>query len=138
MICRLFVFLSICPYPEAETLHLKANFSWVNFFTSLIFLIQTANIIGESCLVCWQKTDLLVLRRVGLCVRQNLMCRLWGCLKLVLKSVRWIKIKIQKRWLLGRLNKCSFVLSFIYVLCCRSFLLCRSLGLQVTVCNYKQ
>jgi hypothetical protein len=53
-------------------------------------------------LVRWQKMALLVLRRVGLCVGQNQMCHLCGWLKLFLKNVRWEKIKIQKRWLLGR------------------------------------
>ena len=52
---------------------------------------------------------LLVLRRVGLCVGQNQMCHLCGWLKLFLKNVRWEKIKIQKRWLLGRLSDGSFV-----------------------------
>ena len=75
---------------------------------------------------------LLVLRRVGLCVGQNQMCHLCGWLKLFLKNVRWKKIKIQKRWLLGRLSDGSFVLS-LYVYFCRSFLLCRLLGLQVTL-----
>jgi hypothetical protein len=42
------------------------------------------------------------------------------------------KIKIQKRRLLGRLSDGSFVPSF-YVYFCRSFLLRRLLGLQVTV-----
>jgi hypothetical protein len=51
--------------------------------------------------------------------------------------VRWEKIKIQKRWLLGRLSDDSFVPS-LYVYFCRSFLLCRLLGLQVTVCSYKK
>jgi hypothetical protein len=74
---------------------------------------------------------LLVLRRVGLCVGQNQMCHLCCWLKLFLKNVRWEKIKIQKRWLLGRLSECSFVPS-LYVYFCRSFLLCRFLGLQVT------
>ena len=71
------------------------------------------------------------MRRVGLCVGQNQMCHLCGWLKLFLKNVRWEKIKIQKRWLLGRLSDGSFVPS-LYVLFCRSFLLCRLLGLQVT------
>ena len=79
----------------------------------------------------WQKMALLVLRRVGLCVGQNQMCHLCGWLKLFLKNVRWEKIKIQKRWLLGRLSDGSFVQS-LYVYFCRSFLLCRLLGLQVT------
>jgi hypothetical protein len=70
--------------------------------------------------------------RVGLCVGQNQMCHLCGWLKLFLKNVRWEKIKIQKRWLLGRLSVGSFVPS-LYVYFCRSFLLCRLLGLQVTV-----
>ena len=74
---------------------------------------------------------LLVLRRVGLCVGQNQMCHLCGWLKLFLKNVRWEKIKIQKRWLLGRLSDVSFVPS-LYVYFCRSFLQCRLLGLQVT------
>ena len=80
----------------------------------------------------WQKMVLLVLRRVGLCVGQNQMCHLCGRLKLFLKNVRWEKIKIQKRWLLGRLSDGSLVL-LLYVYFCRSFLLCRLLGLQVTV-----
>jgi hypothetical protein len=74
---------------------------------------------------------LLVLRRVGLWVGQNQMCHLCGWLKLFLKNVRWEKIKIQKRWLLGRLSDGSFVQS-LYIYFCRSFLLCRLLGLQVT------
>ena len=81
-----------------------------------------------------QKMALLVLRRVGLCVGQNQMCHLCGWLKLFLKNVRWKKIKIQKRWLLGRLSDGSFVPS-LYVYFCRSFLLCRLLGLQVTGCS---
>jgi hypothetical protein len=52
-------------------------------------------------------------------------------LKLFLKNVRWGKIKIQQRWLLGRLSDGSFVHS-LYVYFCRSFLQCRLLGLQVT------
>jgi hypothetical protein len=52
--------------------------------------------------------------------------------KIVLKNVRWKKIKIQKRWLLGRLSDGSFV-PLLYVYFCRSFLLCRLLGLQVTL-----
>ena len=51
------------------------------------------------------------------------MCHLCGWLKLFLKNVRWKKIKIQKRWLLGRLSDGSFVQS-LYVYFCRSFLLC--------------
>jgi hypothetical protein len=78
---------------------------------------------------------LLVLRRVGLCVGQNQMCHLCCWLKLLLKNVRWEKIKIQKRWLLGRLSDGSFVPLF-YVYFCRSILLCRLLGLQVTFCSY--
>ena len=74
----------------------------------------------------------LVLRSVGLCFGQNQMCHLCGWLKLFLKNVRWEKIKIQKRWLLGRLSVGSFVLSLCHVYFCRSFLLCRLLGLQVT------
>jgi hypothetical protein len=74
---------------------------------------------------------LLVLRRVGLCVGQNQMCHLCSWLKLFLKNVRWGKIKIQQRWLLGRLSDGSFVHS-LYVYFCRSFLQCRLLGLQVT------
>ena len=75
---------------------------------------------------------LLVLRSVGLCFGQNQMCHLCGWLKLFLKNVRWEKIKIQKRWLLGLLSDGSFVQSLVYVLFCRSFLHCRLLGLQVT------
>ena len=52
-------------------------------------------------------------------------------------NVRWEKIKIQKPWLLGRLSDSSFVPSF-YIYFCRSFLLCRLLGLQVTVFSYTQ
>ena len=74
---------------------------------------------------------LLVLRRVGLCFGQNQMCHLCGWLKLFLKNVRWEKIKIQKRWLWGRLSVGSFV-PLLYVYFCCSFLLCRLLGLQVT------
>jgi hypothetical protein len=58
--------------------------------------------------------------------------------KIVFKKVRWGKIKIQKRWLLGRLSDGSFVLSLVYIYFCRSLLLCRSLGLQVTVRRYKK
>ena len=83
----------------------------------------------------WQKMVLLVLRRVGLCVGQNQMCHLCGRLKLFLKNVRWEKIKIQKRWLLGRLSDGSLVL-LLYVYFCRSFLLCRLLGLQVTAGSF--
>jgi hypothetical protein len=79
-----------------------------------------------------KKMALLVLRRVGLCIGQNQMCHLCGWLKLFLKNVRWEKIKKQKRWILGRLSDGSFVQSLVYVLFCRSFLLCRLLGLQVT------
>jgi hypothetical protein len=43
------------------------------------------------------------------------------------------KIKIQRLWLLGRLSDGSFVQSLVYVCFCRSFLLCRLLGLQVTL-----
>lgn len=75
---------------------------------------------------------LLILRRVGLCVGQNQMCHLCGWLKLFLKDLRWGKIKIQKLWLLGRLSVGSFV-PLRYVYFCRSFLLCRLLGLQVTL-----
>ena len=60
------------------------------------------------------------------------MCHLRGWLKLFLKNVRWEKIKIQKRWLLGRLSDGSYVPS-LYVYFCRSYLMCRLLGLQVTV-----
>jgi hypothetical protein len=56
----------------------------------------------------------------ALCVGQNQMCHLCGWLKLFLKNVRWGKIKIQKRWLLGRLSDGSFV-PLLYVLLCRSF-----------------
>jgi hypothetical protein len=55
--------------------------------------------------------------------------------KIVFKNVRWEKIKIQKRWLLGRLSDGSFVQS-LYVYFCRSFLFCRLLGLLVT-CLYR-
>ena len=66
---------------------------------------------------------LLVLRSVGLCVGQNQMWHLYGWLKLFLKNVRWQKIKIQQRWLLGRLSECSLFLSPFYISFCRSFLL---------------
>ena len=72
---------------------------------------------------------------VGSCVAKNQMYHLCGWLKLFLKNVRWEKIKIQKRWLLGRLSDSSFVPS-LYVYFCRSFLLCRLLGLQVTFCGF--
>jgi len=53
----------------------------------------------------------------------------------VLKNVRWEKIKIQKRWLwVG----CLMVLPLLYVYYCRSFLLCRLLGLQVTFWGFAQ
>jgi hypothetical protein len=71
---------------------------------------------------------LLVLRKVGLCFGQNQMCHLCGWLKLFFKNVRSEKIKIQKRWLLGRLYDGSFVQS-LYVYFCCSFLLCRLLGM---------
>src|SRR5690554_1036224 len=60
------------------------------------------------------------------------MCHLCGWLKLYLKNVRWAKIKIQKRWLWSRLSDGSLFLSLFSVSFCRSFLLCRLLGLQVT------
>jgi hypothetical protein len=85
---------------------------------------------NNSCSLV-KKMALLVLRRVGLCVGQNQMCNLCGWLKLFLKNVRLEKIKIQKRWLLGRLSVGSFV-PLLYVYFCRSFLLCRLLGLQLT------
>ncbi len=76
---------------------------------------------------------LLLLPKGRLCVSgQKQMCHLCGWLKLFLKNVRWGKIKIQKRWLSGRLSDCSFVQS-LYVYFCLSFLLCRFLGLQVTI-----
>jgi hypothetical protein len=56
------------------------------------------------------------------------MCHLCGWLKLFIDNVRLEKIKIQKRWLLGRLSDGSFVQS-LYVYFCLSFLLCRFLGL---------
>ena len=74
---------------------------------------------------------LLVLRRVGLCVGQNQMCHLCGGKKLFLKNVRWGKIKIQKRRPLVRLSDGSFV-PLLYVYFCRSYLLCRLLGLPLT------
>jgi len=60
------------------------------------------------------------------------MCHMCGWIKLVLKNVRWAKIKIQKRWHLGRLSDGSIVQSLVHVYFCRSFLQCRLLGLQVT------
>ena len=84
-----------------------------------------------NIIVRWQKMALLVLGRVGLCIGQNQMCHLCGWLKLFLKNVQWKKIKIKKRWLLGRLSVGSFV-PLLYVYFCCSFLLCRLLGLQVT------
>ena len=56
--------------------------------------------------------------------------------KIVLKKCAVEKIKIQKRWLLGRLSDGSFV-PLLYVYYCRSFLLCSFLGLQVTVGGMK-
>ncbi|MBK6989053.1 MAG: hypothetical protein IPH33_12980 [Bacteroidetes bacterium] len=44
----------------------------------------------------------------------NQMCHLCGWLKLFLKNVWWKKIKIQKRWLSGRLSDGSFVQSLVY------------------------
>ena len=38
--------------------------------------------------------------------------------------MRWEKIKIQKRWLLGRLSECSLFLSFFSVSLFLSFVLC--------------
>ena len=74
---------------------------------------------------------LLILPKGRLCVSgQKQMCHLCVWKKLFLKNLRWKKIKIQKRWLLGRLSDGSFVPS-LYVYFCRSFLLCRLLGLQV-------
>jgi hypothetical protein len=52
---------------------------------------------------------------------QNQMCAMCVGLKLFLKNVRWKKIKIQKRWLSGRLSDGSFLQSLVYVLFCRSF-----------------
>ena len=60
----------------------------------------------------WQKMALLVLRSVGSWVGQNQMCHLCGWLKLFLKNVRWKKIKIQKRWLFGRLSDGYIDLNF--------------------------
>jgi hypothetical protein len=79
--------------------------------------------LNVNIIVGWQKMALLVLRRVGLCVGQNQMCHLCVWLKLFLKNVRWKKIKIQKRWLLGRLSDNSLFLSLFSVSFCRSFLL---------------
>ena len=81
--------------------------------------------------------------RVSACeveVKPNVLPTAFGMrlAKIVFKKVRWEKIKIQKRWLLGWLSDDSFVLSFVYVLLCRSFLLCSYLGLQVTFCSYKK
>ena len=86
--------------------------------------------VGKKWLFCFS-------RKVGLCVGQNQMCHLCGWLKLFLKNVWWKKIKIQKRWLLGRLSDGSFVQS-LYVYFCRSFLLCRLLGLHITCIYPKQ
>jgi len=66
---------------------------------------------------------LLVLRRVGLRVGQKPNVPFVRWQKLFLKNVRWEKIKIQKRWLLGRLSECSLFLSLFSVSFCRSFLL---------------
>jgi hypothetical protein len=60
------------------------------------------------------------------------MCHLCGWLKLFLKNVRWEKIKIQKRWLLGRLSD-GFFVSFVVLLCRSFYALSSFLGLQVTV-----
>jgi hypothetical protein len=88
-----------------------------------------------------EKGKLFWFFRVGLCAGQNQMCHLCGWLKLLgclicllsvlvnrfaylfLKNVRWEKIKIQKRWLLGRLSDCSLFLSLFSVSFCRSFLI---------------
>ncbi len=65
---------------------------------------------------------LLILPKGRLCVSgQKQMCHLCVWKKLFLKNLRWKKIKIQKRWLLGRLSDGSFV-SLLYVYFCRSFL----------------
>jgi len=56
--------------------------------------------------------------------------------KMFLKNVRWKKIKIQKRWLLGWLSDGFFVQSLVYVLFCRSFLLCRSEKWHITFRGY--
>jgi len=84
----------------------------------------------------FRKNGFLVSRRVGpdsyRDVGQNQMCHLCGWLKLFLKNVRRKKIKIQKRWLWGRLSVGSIV-PLRYVYFCRSFLLCRPLGLQLTI-----
>jgi hypothetical protein len=79
---------------------------------------------------------LLVLRRGGLSIGQKQMCHLCGWLKLFLKNVRWEKIKIHKRWLLGRLSDGSFVPLRFYVLSYRSFYVLSSFrlagnGLQI-------
>ena len=79
---------------------------------------------SKRCQCVGKKMALLVLRRVGLCVGQNQMCHLCGWLKLFLKNVRSAKIKIQKRWLLGRLSECSLFLSLFSVSLCLSFVLC--------------
>ncbi|MCW5584375.1 MAG: hypothetical protein KIT56_11010, partial [Gammaproteobacteria bacterium] len=54
-------------------------------------------------------------------IGQNQMCAMSVGLKLFLKNVRWEKIKIQKRWLCGRLSVGSFVPLRFDVLLCRSF-----------------
>jgi hypothetical protein len=89
-----------------------------------------------NIIVRWQKNGSFGFAKGRLCVGQNQMCYLCSWLKLFLKNVRWEKIKIQKRWLLGRLSNGSFVQSLVYVYFCRSFLLCRLLGLQVTFCRF--
>ncbi|NJL51843.1 MAG: hypothetical protein HC930_05725 [Hydrococcus sp. SU_1_0] len=55
--------------------------------------------------------------------------------KIVFKKCAVEKIKIQKRWQCGRLSVDSIV-PLLYVYFCRSFLLCRLLGLQVTFCGF--
>ena len=79
----------------------------------------------------WQKSGSFGFAKRWLVCRAKPNVPLVRWLKLFLKNVRWEKIKIQKCWLLDRLSDGSFV-PLLYVYFCRSFLLCRLLGLQVT------
>jgi hypothetical protein len=89
-----------------------------------------------SCLLSrhWLKSGFFVFAEsLALCVGAKPNVPLVRLAKIVfIKCAVEKKIKIQKRWLLGRLSDGSFVQSHVYVLFCHSFLLCLSLGLVVT------
>lgn len=67
---------------------------------------------------------------LGLCGFANV--SFVGLAKIVFKKCAGEKIKIQKRWLLDGRSAGLFFSSLVYVLFCRSLLLCRLFGLQVT------